>query len=499
MTRLRPRDVRTRLTLWYVSVLAAVLLIYGAGTSALVLHQLRSELDRLASDDLESVEGLLSFNQSGSLVFREDYHDHPYPAEVQDRFLEVRAENGSVLYRNELLGDRDLGGVPQSGEGVGGGYSVRSIRLSDGTPVRIISKRHVIEGQPTLIRVGFSEEILWQRFWQLAIGMIAGLPLALGLAGVGGYILARHALSPIGRMARRVHEINAERLNARLDVENPHDELGLLASAFNETLARLEHSFEQLRRFTSDASHELRTPLTVIRSVGEVGLQKQGTAEDHREAIASMLEEAVRLTRLVDSLLTIARADSGQIQLQRTIIPVIPLLQDVTALLDVLAEEKQQQVSITGDSSIQVEADGAILRQVLTNLLDNAIKYSHSGSNIKVRALRFGDHMVAIEVEDNGPGIASEHRDKIFDRFYRVDEGRSREAGGAGLGLAIAKWGAEAHGGRLELYCPTNGGCTFRLVLPEALTTSDKRPTGATNGFSSEPASPATVKAPSLS
>jgi heavy metal sensor kinase len=335
-------------------------------------------------------------------------------------------------------------------------------------PVRLVSRQYILEGRPRLIRLGLSEESLWQRFWQVVAGLLAGLPFVLVFAGLGGYFLARHALSPIERIARRVHEINAEHLNARLDVENPHDELGFLASAFNETLARLERSFEQLRRFTSDASHELRTPLTAIRSVGEVGLQKRGAAEDYREVIASMLEESARLTRLVDSLLTIARADSGQIQLERTTLPLVPLVRDVTSLLDVLAEEKGQELSVAGEDTIQVQGDGAILRQVLTNLRDNAIKHSYSGNRISVRVSRAADDSVAIEVEDNGPGIPPEHRDKVFDRFYRIDNGRSRDTGGAGLGLALAKWGAEAHGGHLELLCSVGAGCTFRLVLPKA-------------------------------
>jgi heavy metal sensor kinase len=466
---LRPRNVRARLTLWYVAILAGLLLIYGASTSAFLLFQLRSQLDRLAIEDLETVEGFLSFGPDGKVVLRSDYHDHPYPAEMQERLLEVRDAGGAVLFRNELLGNRELGGTPQADEGTAT-YSQRSIRLSDGTPVRLISKRHRLDGRPTLIRVGFSEEPLWQSFWQVVIGLIAGLPLALGLAGMGGYLLAKHALSPIERMARRAHEINAERLSARLEVENPHDELGLLAQAFNETLARLERSFEQLRRFTSDASHEIRTPLTAIRSVGEVGLRKQGSSDHYREVIGSMLEESGRLSRLVDSLLTIARADSGQVQLARMTIPVLPFVREAISLLDVLAEEKVQHLSLEGDADAKVEADPAILRQVVINLLDNAIKYSPAGGDISVRVVHvLNGHaadQIAIEVEDCGPGIPAEHRDRVFDRFYRVDEGRSREAGGAGLGLAIAKWGSNAHGGHLELDCPPQGGCIFRVLLP---------------------------------
>ena len=297
------------------------------------------------------------------------------------------------------------------------------------------------------------------------IGLVAGLPLALGLAGLGGYFLTKRALSPIERMARRAHEINAERLSTRLDVENPNDELGHLASAFNETLARLEQSFEQLRRFTSDASHELRTPLTAIRSVGEVGLRRQSSAENYREVIESMLEEAGRLTRLVESLLAISRADSGQIRLERSEIVVLPFVQEVGAFVEVLADEKGQSLRIGGDETACVQGDGAILRQILINLLDNAIKYSPPGGVVSVQ-VAFENSAVSIEVKDQGPGIPLAHRERIFDRFYRVDEARSRDAGGAGLGLALAKWGAEAHGGRLEMACPPDGGCVFTLSLP---------------------------------
>jgi heavy metal sensor kinase len=464
MRRLWPQHVRTRLTLWYVAILAGVLLIYGGSTCAIVLLQLRTQVDHLAIEDLETVEGFLSPGPDGKLNLRNDYHDHPYSPDMQERFLEVRAEDGTLLYRNERLGERFLGGNLEPGEGVNS-YSPRSIRLADGMPVRLISRRHILEGHPVLIRLGFSEEPMWQRFWELVVGLLVGLPLALGLAGFGGYFLARRALSPVERMARRAREISAERLGARIDVENPHDELGLLAQAFNDTLSSLERSFEQLKRFTSDASHELRTPLTAIRSVGEVGLQHDGTREHYREVIGSMLEEAGRLGRLVESLLTISRADSGQIRLEQATISLLLLVQEASFLLDVLAEEKGQTLSLEGDDSIQVKADRAILRQVAVNLLDNAIKYSPRNGHISVRILRTDSFTACVEIGDCGPGIPPEHRDKVFDRFYRIDEGRSREAGGAGLGLAIAKWGAEAHGGRLELNS-TNTGCVFRLLLP---------------------------------
>ncbi|HEY4365108.1 MAG TPA: ATP-binding protein [Bryobacteraceae bacterium] len=459
-----PQHVRTRLTLWYVAILAGVLLIYGGSSCAIVLLQLRTQLDHLAIEDLETVEGFLSFSSDGKLGLRNNYHYHPDSGEMQQRFLEVRAEDGTLLYRNEGLGDRALGGKPEPGEGVDS-YSRRSVRLRDGMRIRLISRLHMTEGHSILIHVGFSEEPMWQRFWQLVFGLIVGLPLALGLAGFGGYFLAKRALSPVERMALRAREISAERLGARIDVENPHDELGLLAQAFNETLSRLERSFEQLKRFTSDASHELRTPLTAIRSVGEVGLQKNGGSDHYREVIGSMLEEAERLGRLVESLLTISRADSGQIRLEQSTTGLLPLVQEASSLLDVLAEDKAQTLSVEGDDSIRVKADRVILRHVVINILDNAIKYSPRKGHISVRVLRRDSSTACVEIEDSGPGIAPEHRDKVFDRFYRIDEGRSREAGGVGLGLAIAKWGAEAHGGSLGLDSMARG-CICRLLLP---------------------------------
>lgn len=491
MKRIQPRNVRTRLTLWYLGILAGVLLIYGCTTAIFVFLQLQSQLDHLAVEDLETVEGFLTFDASGKLLLQNDYHDHPYTADSEERLMEVRGEDGVLLYRNDLLGNRLLGGAPEPREGVNS-YSPRTVRLPDGTRVRLVSKRHAIEGRATLIRVGFDEGPLWRRFWEVGFGLIAGLPLALGLAGMGGYFLARRALSPIERMARRAHEISAEQLGSRLEVENRHDELGQLACAFNETLSRLESSFQQLRQFTSDASHELRTPLTAIRAVGEVGLQRGGGIEHYREVIGSMLEETGRLNHLINSLLIVARADAGQIKLHFDGILILQVAREAVSLLEVLAEEKDQKLSIAGDAGALVRGDRMILRQVLVNLLDNAIKYTPAAGRVSARVVRIDSQTIGVEVEDTGPGIPVEHRQRVFDRFYRVDEGRSRETGGAGLGLAIAKWGAEAHGGRFELDCPETGGCIFRLLLPAISGTDDdgRVETGDDSDFAKQVSAP---------
>jgi heavy metal sensor kinase len=266
-------------------------------------------------------------------------------------------------------------------------------------------------------------------------------------------------------MTERARTINAERLQDRLPVDNPQDELGRLATVFNDTLSRLESSFERMRRFTSDASHELRTPLTAIRSVGEVGLRGRRDEGAYREIIGSMLEEADRLALLVDRLLTLSRADARRGKLSSDVVDLAILAEEVAEQLDVLADEKHQSLNLEIKSHPTWIGDRLVLRQALLNLVDNAIKYSPEGAEITVRLDQQSNDAV-LEVSDTGPGIPEELQSRIFDRFYRVDESRSRNNGGTGLGLSIAKWAVEANGGQLTMESRHGHGCTFRITLP---------------------------------
>jgi heavy metal sensor kinase len=309
---------------------------------------------------------------------------------------------------------------------------------------------------------------LWRELREFGEVLLLGFPIAVLLAGFGGYALARKALAPIDSMATQTKQISAERLGERLSIENPEDELGRLGIVFNEMLGRLQAAFDQLRRFTSDASHELRTPLTAIRSVGEVALQDQRSPAEYRDVIGSMLEEVDRLTRLAESLLALSRADAGHVQLQREEVPLLRLAEEASSVVEVLAEEKRQQIDIAGDANFLVSVDRLILRQAIVNLLDNAIKYSPQGSQILVRVQSGGDKQVFLDVIDQGPGIPNEHQPHVFDRFYRVDQARTRQWGGAGLGLSITRWAVEAHGGDITLESEAGHGSTFRISLPLA-------------------------------
>jgi len=453
------------LTVWYVLVLASLLALYAGVASLFLFLSLREDFDHNLLEDLETIEGTLTKEPNGLVSL---HSNHPDAAEPRiGHFIEVWSPEGSLLFRSAALQNQAMGGPPGPNEGLRD-PTPSTTRLPNGAQIRLVSSVFHVEDQRVVLRVAYSEEGLWGELREFGVVLLLGFPIALLLASVGGYALARKALAPIDRMAIQTQKISAERLTDRLSVENPDDELGKLASVFNAMLARLQAAFDQLRRFTADASHELRTPLTAIRSVGEVALQEQKSPAEYRDVIGSMLEEVDRLTRLVENLLTLSRADAGHVQLQRMDISLLALTREASSMVEVLAEEKGQRVEIDGDAGLIVSVDRLVLRQGIVNLLDNAIKYSPRNTRILVRVGFGAAGQASLEITDEGPGIPSEHQPYVFDRFYRVDQARTREWGGTGLGLAITRWAVEAHGGDIDLTSKHGTGTTFHVSLPLA-------------------------------
>ncbi len=465
-------SVRTRLTLWYTGALLVILIMYAAGVYAFVRHSLLADVDRALHDDIDNVGQMISRAPDGAIMWRPlvqgDHHEGHDEAEEEGAWMpaiQVWSLEGRLvtqrLSRRTAAVAETLMSVPTSDDG----YA--TVRLADSSVARTLSRRVRIGNIPFIVRVVRSEEPQRDELRRLLLILGLGLPVAIGLAGGGGYLLARRALAPVGRIAERTRMITAERLAERVPVDNPGDELGQLALVLNDTFARLEQSFEQMRRFTADASHELRTPLTAIRSVGEVGLEEPLDPAAYRDVIGNMLEETGRLARLVDSLLLLSRADAGQVVFHREAIDLAAIARDVAGHLSVLAEEKRQSVRVDADGCIEVVGDRLAIRQALANLLDNAIKYGPGGSEVRVEVRAEGRAGV-LDVVDSGSGIAPEHAPRIFDRFYRVDPARSREDGGAGLGLSIAKWAVESLGGTLRLEASGQGETRFRVTLPRS-------------------------------
>lgn len=457
----KPCTVRMCLTLWYVAVLAIIILVFALGVFIFIKASLLHQIDEHNERDFATVARAVK--------------DGPL------NLIDLAAHGNVLLFRVEPGALPAVDTDAWNRAGLGEIESLKNIsgwfRTANGTPYRIKTGTVRTGGIDLPIAVAHDGLSYRQSIKSLTIILSLAIPAALALAVVGGYFLAGRALSPLGVMAAKAREITAERLSERLPVENPDDEFGQLANVFNDAFLRLEDSFERLKRFTADASHELRTPLTAIRSVGEVGMHNNLDAAACREVIGSMLEEADRLTKLVDSLLLLSRADSGGTPLLREKVDLAVLTNEVCDCLLVLAEEKGQKVSVHTPQPVYAVIDRGTIAQALINLLDNAIKYTPSGGAIQVETT-LTDKGARISVMDDGPGVALEHRERIYERFYRVDQGRAREVGGAGLGLSIAQWAVAANNGQITLESCEGKGSTFSIILPLSRQPSE-RTTGA--------------------
>ncbi len=450
----RSHSVRVQLTLWYVAAMTLVLAVYAGAILAYVSRSASQLLNQQLRSDFQWATVMVEQTPEGSITWNgeEAIEEHPW--------LQVWGPDGKLLFRNDVaLAQPDVGmDLPSLPDD-----AIVSVQTG-GVPLRVLSRRGEIAGNPVVIQVGRSEEALRQQIRTVALILLLGLPLAVATAGLGGYALARGALAPIERMTERAETITAERLSDRLPVSNPDSEMGRLATVFNATLARLQESFDQMRRFTADVSHELRTPLTAIRSVGEVGLRGRRDEGEYRAIIGSMLEEVDRLAGLVDRLLTLSRAETGQAALSIEAIGLKDLADGVVADLAVLAEEKSQQVVIEAHGSPRGLGDRLMVRQALINLVDNAIKFGPAGSGIVIRV---GESQASavVDVIDRGRGVPAAARDHIFDRFFRAGPGAT-DVTGTGLGLSIAKSAVETTGGTLTLEQSSEQGSTFRITLP---------------------------------
>ncbi|MEW5983949.1 MAG: ATP-binding protein [Acidobacteriota bacterium] len=465
---MRLRGLRARLSWWYGGSLIVVLVGFSAALLWQHLVSLRGLLDHHLEEDLLVAVQMLYVDAGGAAWRGGDASDPGYNAGAV-RWVEVWQPDGDAIFlrgTDEHRRHQAAIGPPA------GAFGFSTVRVDGLPPLRVLVSRQVIDGHPTIVRVGRSEAELRADFASSALKFALGIPLAILVALTGGYFMAGRALAPLARITEQARTISADQLSARLPIADPNDELGELAAVFNATLARLEDAFVRLRRFTADASHELRAPLTAIRAVGEVGLRGPQSPAAYQEIVGSMLEEADRLTRTVDSLLTLSRWESGRVALNREPFDLADLAGDVVSHLAVLAEDKALTLTVRATSPAMVAADRPMIRQAVINLVDNAIKFSPSGGSVTVTVIADGS-TYALSVSDDGPGIAREHQDRVFDRFYRVDPARGRERGGAGLGLAIAQWAVTANAGHLSLCSEEGYGSCFTIRLPTAPASGD--------------------------
>ena len=464
---LRIESVRGRLTLFYVSVLAAALAIVCVLIYVLLARTLFLRID----ENLQAGLGIAATSLSNDLEEGQDYQDAARSTAAEQassaQMLAIYDGNGRLLADSGRDPDLEIS-LPALDAIPGSDALLETVLERDGDDRHRLAFRRVsLPAAEYIVAVGADLDPLDEElaFLRGILGYV--VPIALVLAGIGGSFLARQSLSPVVAMADRARRIGVENLSERLPVANPRDELGHLAETFNELLGRLEASLLQQRQFMADASHELRTPVTITRTAAAVALQQDHRDEsEYRDTLKIVEQQAARLSRVVDDMFTIARADTGSYPMRVTPMYLDEVVDEVVRATRVVAQTRNVSVESTVVPSAVFTGDEELMRRMIGNLVDNAVRHTPEGSCVRVE-LDETDSGYAIAVKDQGPGIPTEIRSQIFERFFRGDASRRKSAqDGAGLGLGLARWIARAHGGDVVLARTSPSGSTFVISLP---------------------------------
>lgn len=463
--RISPKSIRFRLIAWYVFSLGSVHLIVAAALYPMLSASLHHELDqRLATYTTCLVELLPQHRQ---LDLAEVVGEMAgLIALGPDLYVRVANPEGRVIYET-------TGAPPQLAARLRDArdtsrHTPQTLRVPGVGPWRAIIRRVDEGGQPAYVgHVAIPLRGVQQALARLQLILFVVVPVVLLLASLGAWALINRALRPLKEAIRTAQAIQAKDFTQRLRVPITGDEVQLLAETFNEMIARLQSSFAQMRQFISDASHELRTPLAVLKGEIELGLKAQSRLDDGQQTMEVCASEIQRMSRLVDTLLFLSHADAEKIALDLKPIPLSRMMEEIAEQARILAEPKGIFVGRVNGSNAFVQADEMRLKQLLLNLVGNAVKFTPEGGRITL-GCRSKNGRMELFVADTGIGIEQRDLPRIFDRFYRADKSRSRAEGGYGLGLSICKWIAEAHRGSIRVESAPGKGSTFSVILPAA-------------------------------
>jgi heavy metal sensor kinase len=458
------KSIGFRLAAWYSLVFAC-----GLGAfSVAAWFAMRASVYHAIDDELQDrVRGVARFieNQTSSLSIpeiRDEFREHSVLGPGGDLFQVCDGE-GQWLYRSVPLESANVQIVPPE--------SLSKSRFEnlqvDQAWLRFYSAPITVDGRPYTVQVAAAMYEAYESVERFGLILILATPLVLLLASAGGYWLSTRALEPVDAISRAAQKISIENLSERLDVPNTGDQLQRLSETLNAMLARLASSVRRMKQFTADASHELRAPVSLIRTTAEVAVQRRDRpAAEYLQALDEVLEESERTSQVVDSLMLLARADSG-----REVVDWAPA--DMESIVHGAAEQGEKLARNRGvkfssrltQTPLELQADAEALRRALLILIDNAVKYTPAGGEVNVE-LDAQNGFAVVSVADTGIGISEDDMPHIFDRFWRADKARSREHGGAGLGLSIAKWIVEEHGGSIEVQSKPGKGSLFRVRIP---------------------------------
>ena len=445
---MRKRSIGFRLAAWYFLVFA----IGTAGFSVAAWFAMRASLYHAIDDELQDrVRGVQHFmeRQIASLSvpeIRDEFREHSVLGPGGDLF-QVSDSQGQWLYRSVPLENNN---VPIDGPAnlERPRFEVKTVQNH---PLRFYSERIVVNGNAYTVQVAAPMHEAFEALESFRIMLLSFAPLLLAAASAGGYWISRRALAPVDEISQAAQRISIENLDDRLQVPRTGDQLQRLSETLNAMLSRLNGSVKRMRQFTADASHELRAPVSLIRTTAEIAVMRDRTPEEYRYALNDILEEAERTSQVVDSLMLLARTDSGNEALSFVETDVVSVVREAAEQGQKLARTRDSKFLLTlPEELIPLEADPDALRRALLILMDNAVKYTPNGGSIAV-TMQSDDGFVVISVADTGIGIAAQYLPHVFDRFWRADKARSREQGGTGLGLSIAHWIVEMHHGTISV------------------------------------------------
>lgn len=464
------QTLRAQLTFWYGTFLLLIVLVFGIVLYKALSRNLYKSVDQklLALAEVVAESSIRNFLRPGFnnlSKFLEEFFGVP----TAGQFIQVLDSSGKLGSSSQNLEHRRLPLSHFAMQGVVHGEMVFETLEDKPAPIRMLTYPVIVRGRMrNIVQVASSLETVDHALKNVKRMLALGIPSLLLVALWGGWFLAGRALNPMDSVVDAISNLDADSLDARIIEEKGTLEVRELARSFNALLGRLEDSFRRIKEFTADASHELRTPLTVLRGETEVALRKPRSPEEYQDVLASTLEEAHRMSRIVEDLLLLAKGDLGEAPVNKTSLDLNEVLGDIALQAQLVSEAKNISVIFEEAPSIKIMADPLRIRQLFWNILNNAIKYTPQDGMIYISIKTENNENVKVAISDTGIGIPEQDLPHIFKRFYRVDKHRARTQGGSGLGLAICKWITTAHGGKIEVRSKPGEGSVFTIILPRA-------------------------------
>lgn len=459
-------SIRVRLTIWYGGGLALIMLLFATALYVVMARALEDQIDRSLEEAAVAASRSLEEHRFGPFLLLDDLAQTFPELALIDKFFQIFGPQGQVTLQSANIKTRN---IPLSQTALQSSLQGRAVfetvRFRDEIPIRLLSYpiRHG-QNLVNILRVGMSLQPEKEMLARLVFVLLIGSPLAVVVSVLGGWFLAGRALRPVDDITLTAQRIAGGDLTQRIEITSK-DEIGRLASTFNNMIGRLEASIRQIRQFSADASHELRTPLTITKGETELALRKPRSPEVYREALESNLEEIDRMSRIVEELLFLSRADLGEVHVASDPVQLDTLVQEIQMQAMVLGKEQQISTTLGQVEPLRVSGDEWRLRELILNVVDNAVKYSLPRGTVEL-GLTQDRGMARVTVQDHGIGMTPEEQRLVFDRFYRTDAARAHAQKGTGLGLSICKWIAEAHHGTIEVTSTFGQGSRFTISLP---------------------------------